>query len=525
MRATRDEVRRDGAAPRPACGAGFRELVDWARGPGPPAGRALVGLPHGHRRRCWRTGASTASTWRATTPASPLEGCTPPVGRPRRALRAVRAAAASATTCAARAGSERVVYVGDGISDRCVAEIADLVFARADLATLPGGRGRPLPALRGLRRGAGAPRGPLHPGRLMRLAGGPPGRGLGRDGGARARLLARARRLPAQHVPARGRHAVRLLRGPADGQRAPRRRTTCSRACSRTSSPASRPCAAASSTGAAAGTATACRWRSRWRSASASRASPRSRPTASPSSTPSAASRWSPTSTSGSASPSGSASGSTPTGPTARWTRTTSRASGGASPSSTGATWCTAATRSCPTARAAARRCPATRSPWATWTSRTPRSTCASRSGDAPGESLLVWTTTPWTLPANQAAAINPDVTYAAVEHGDETLILAEPLVREVLGEDARVLAHHGRRRAARARVRAAVPLPAEGAHRVVEAGFVTTERRHRHRPHRPGLRRGRHGHGAPPRAGRPQPGGPGRALLRGGRRRGPAAR
>ena len=28
-----------------------------------------------------------------------------------------------------------------------------------------------------------------------------------------------------------------------------------------------------------------------------------------------------------------------------------------------------------------------------------------------PGGSLLVWTTTPWTLPANQAAAINPDVT------------------------------------------------------------------------------------------------------------------
>ena len=51
------------------------------------------------------------------------------------------------------------------------------------------------------------------------------------------------------------------------------------------------------------------------------------------------------------------------------------------------------------------------------------------RCADAPDESLLVWTTTPWTLPANQAAAVNPDVTYAAVEHGGETLILAEPLV------------------------------------------------------------------------------------------------
>ncbi|MDP3703432.1 MAG: class I tRNA ligase family protein, partial [Candidatus Omnitrophota bacterium] len=33
----------------------------------------------------------------------------------------------------------------------------------------------------------------------------------------------------------------------------------------------------------------------------------------------------------------------------------------------------------------------------------------------APGESLLVWTTTPWTLPANVAAAVNPDHTYVKV--------------------------------------------------------------------------------------------------------------
>jgi isoleucyl-tRNA synthetase len=31
---------------------------------------------------------------------------------------------------------------------------------------------------------------------------------------------------------------------------------------------------------------------------------------------------------------------------------------------------------------------------------------------DRPGESLVVWTTTPWTLPANVAAAVNPDADY-----------------------------------------------------------------------------------------------------------------
>jgi isoleucyl-tRNA synthetase len=55
------------------------------------------------------------------------------------------------------------------------------------------------------------------------------------------------------------------------------------------------------------------------------------------------------------------------------------------------------------------------------------------------GESLLVWTTTPWTLPGNYAVAVNPDVTYARVEvdgpDGPETVILAAPLVEKVLGE------------------------------------------------------------------------------------------
>lgn len=87
---------------------------------------------------------------------------------------------------------------------------------------------------------------------------------------------------------------------------------------------------------------------------------------------------------------------------------------------------------------------------------------------------LLVWTTTPWTLPANQAAAIHPDVTYAAVESGDETLILAEPLVHAVLGEGARpVRVMSGADLIGK---EYAPPFPyLPGAHRVVDADFVTT--------------------------------------------------
>jgi len=56
------------------------------------------------------------------------------------------------------------------------------------------------------------------------------------------------------------------------------------------------------------------------------------------------------------------------------------------------------------------------------------------------GESLLVWTTTPWTLPGNVAVAVAPDVIYVRARYEGEVLILAEPLLERVLGEDADVL-------------------------------------------------------------------------------------
>jgi 2-hydroxy-3-keto-5-methylthiopentenyl-1-phosphate phosphatase len=113
--------------------AGFRELVDWSAA----RGHRLVVLSSGFRTVIdpllahWGfTGLDVEGNDARFT----RRGCTllwadrggrcELCGRPckRHDLRA-------------RAGSRRVVYVGDGISDRCVSRIADLVFARADLAS------------------------------------------------------------------------------------------------------------------------------------------------------------------------------------------------------------------------------------------------------------------------------------------------------------------------------------------------------------------------------------------------------
>ncbi len=50
--------------------------------------------------------------------------------------------------------------------------------------------------------------------------------------------------------------------------------------------------------------------------------------------------------------------------------------------------------------------------------------------------SLLVWTTTPWTLVSNTAVAANPDVDYVTVEVNGELLILAEELLGKVLDKN-----------------------------------------------------------------------------------------
>ncbi|HYF26371.1 MAG TPA: isoleucine--tRNA ligase [Baekduia sp.] len=59
---------------------------------------------------------------------------------------------------------------------------------------------------------------------------------------------------------------------------------------------------------------------------------------------------------------------------------------------------------------------------------------------DRPGEELLVWTTTPWTLVSNAAVAVDPELAYVKAQADGYVAILAEALVERVLGEEAEVL-------------------------------------------------------------------------------------
>ena len=64
--------------------------------------------------------------------------------------------------------------------------------------------------------------------------------------------------------------------------------------------------------------------------------------------------------------------------------------------------------------------------------------------------SVVIWTTTPWTLPANQAVCLNPELDYAVVqcegEHGVERLVIAEPLLKDAMArygfDNYRVIAY-----------------------------------------------------------------------------------
>ena len=56
------------------------------------------------------------------------------------------------------------------------------------------------------------------------------------------------------------------------------------------------------------------------------------------------------------------------------------------------------------------------------------------------GESLLVWTTTPWTLTSNVAAAVHPDLPYLLLEQGEHRFWLAKGAISNAVRGEFRVL-------------------------------------------------------------------------------------
>ena len=102
--------------------------------------------------------------------------------------------------------------------------------------------------------------------------------------------------------------------------------------------------------------------------------------------------------------------------------------------------------------------------------------------GDLEGAYLLIWTTTPWTLPSNQAVAVGPDITYVLVQGPDDRrYVLAQARLsayaRE-LGEEPEVLATFTGRDLLETRYLPPFPyfMDAPKSFRVLPGDFVSTE-------------------------------------------------
>ncbi len=96
------------------------------------------------------------------------------------------------------------------------------------------------------------------------------------------------------------------------------------------------------------------------------------------------------------------------------------------------------------------------------------------------GASLLVWTTTPWTLVSNTAVAVHPEVTYlvlrAEKEGSSEVLVIAEPLAEKVVPEHEVLKRIAGRNLEGLHYKRPLDLIEIPDAHFVVLAEYVTTE-------------------------------------------------
>ena len=104
---------------------------------------------------------------------------------------------------------------------------------------------------------------------------------------------------------------------------------------------------------------------------------------------------------------------------------------------------------------------------------------------DEPGTSLLVWTTTPWTLPANVAVAVGEKLDYVKVQRtlpeggGTEKLILAQALLEKVFrGEEVKVLETFKGKKLKGLKYKPLFTFmpPEKPAHYVIFGDFVTTE-------------------------------------------------
>lgn len=102
---------------------------------------------------------------------------------------------------------------------------------------------------------------------------------------------------------------------------------------------------------------------------------------------------------------------------------------------------------------------------------------------DEENTSLLVWTTTPWTLPGNVAIAAHPEIDYVKVSLGEgadqEFLILAKSLLQKVLGDQPHevIKTFKGKQLKGKHYHPLFTFVPVEkDAHRIVLADFITTE-------------------------------------------------
>ena len=97
---------------------------------------------------------------------------------------------------------------------------------------------------------------------------------------------------------------------------------------------------------------------------------------------------------------------------------------------------------------------------------------------DDPNVKVLVWTTTPWTLPANVALAVDPAATYAEVEYRGTRLILAKPRLEAVFDGEPEIRREFAGTELVGVEYEPLYPLVAgeENAYRVVAADFVSME-------------------------------------------------